>query len=102
MPKPTAARFREEAKARVRAKVEAARALSASEQIANTLHATRTAAEAQALIDQLRAEVLAEAIEAARGEYLNDDTRTPEDEAYNQAVSDVVAAIGALTEGGAA
>lgn len=39
-------------------------------------------------------------IEAARGEYLNDDTRTPEDEAYNQAVSDVVAAIGALLETG--
>lgn len=40
-----------------------------------------------------------EAIEAARGEYLHDDTATPEDEAYNQAVSDVVAAIGALLEG---
>lgn len=46
-----------------------------------------------------RAEILSEAIEAARGEYLHDDTATPEDEAYNQAVSDVVAAIGALLEG---
>ncbi|NUP15428.1 MAG: hypothetical protein HOZ81_04855 [Streptomyces sp.] len=49
----------------------------------------------------VRAEAFAEAVEAARGEYLTDDTRTPEDEAYNQAVSDVVAAIGALAEGGA-
>ena len=50
------------------------------------------------LLPQHRADVLAEAIEAARGEYLHDDTATPEDEAYNQAVSDVVAAIGALLE----
>jgi hypothetical protein len=48
-----------------------------------------------------RPDVLREAIEAARGEYLHDQTGTPEDEAYNQAVSDVVAAIGALLEGGA-
>jgi len=47
----------------------------------------------------VRAELLAEAIEAARGEYLHEQTGTPEDEAYNQAVSDVVAAIGALLEG---
>ncbi|MFE2486088.1 hypothetical protein ACFXGR_22860 [Streptomyces mirabilis] len=46
-----------------------------------------------------RAEILREAIEAARGEYLTDATGTPEDEAYNQAVSDVVAALGALLEG---
>jgi len=51
------------------------------------------------LLPQYRLDVLAEAIEAARGEYLNDDTDTPEDEAYNQAVSDVVAAIGVLLEG---
>lgn len=50
-------------------------------------------------LDAHRAEILAEAIEAARGEYLRDATGTPEDEAYNQAVSDVVAAIGALLEG---
>jgi DNA-binding protein Fis len=49
---------------------------------------------------ETRAEVLREAIEAARGEYLEDATGTPEDEAYDQAVSDVVAAIGALLEGG--
>jgi hypothetical protein len=48
---------------------------------------------------ETRAEILHEAIEAARGEYLQDATGTPEDEAYNQAVSDVVAAIGALLEG---
>jgi len=37
----------------------------------------------------------------ARGEYLTDNTGTPEDKAYHQAVSDVSAAIGALLEGGA-
>lgn len=42
---------------------------------------------------------LNEAIEAARGECLTDATGTPEDEAYNQAVSDVVAAIDARLEG---
>ncbi|WP_435606535.1 hypothetical protein [Streptomyces ardesiacus] len=51
---------------------------------------------ANALIDSYRLTVLSEAVEAARGEYLNDQTGTPEDEAYNQAVSDVVAAISAL------
>lgn len=38
-------------------------------------------------------------IDAARSEYLRDDTGTPEDEAYNQGVSDAIAAIGALLEG---
>ncbi|MDQ0809776.1 hypothetical protein QFZ63_001490 [Streptomyces sp. B3I7] len=52
------------------------------------------------LLNAYRLAVLNEAIEAARGEYLHDDTTTPEDEAYNQAVSDVVAAIGALLEDG--
>lgn len=51
-------------------------------------------------LDAHRAANLTEAIEAARGEYLREDTATPEDEAYNQAVSDVVAAIGALLETG--
>ncbi|MWA08703.1 hypothetical protein [Streptomyces sp. BA2] len=51
------------------------------------------------LLSSCRPDILAEAIEAARGEYLEDSTGTPEDEAYNQAVSDVVAAIGALLEG---
>lgn len=54
---------------------------------------------AESMVDAHRAENLNEAIEAARGEYLTDATGTPEDEAYNQAVSDVVAAIGALLEG---
>lgn len=52
------------------------------------------------LIAYYRDDILNKAIDAARGEYLNDQTGTPEDEAYNQAVSDVVAAIGALLEGG--
>jgi len=56
-------------------------------------------ARTQEMLDAYRAENLNEAIEAARGEYLEDATGTPEDEAYNQAVSDVVAAIGALLEG---
>jgi uncharacterized protein (DUF2164 family) len=37
-------------------------------------------------------------IEAAQAEYLHDNTGTPEDEAYNQGVSDAIAAIGALLE----
>ena len=48
---------------------------------------------------QSRRAVLQEAIEAAGGEYLKDATGTAEDEAYNQAVSHVIAAIGALLEG---
>ena len=56
-------------------------------------------AGAEQKLDAYRAANLNEAIEAARGEYLHDATGTPEDEAYNQAVSDVVAAIGALLEG---
>lgn len=54
---------------------------------------------AKHLLPQQRRNALNEAIEAARGEYLHDDTATPEGKAYNQAVSDVVAAIGALLEG---
>ncbi|MEU5976403.1 hypothetical protein [Streptomyces sp. NPDC047315] len=46
-----------------------------------------------------RTEIFTEAIEAARDEYLNDDTGTLADEAFNQAVSDVVAAIRARLEG---
>ncbi|MGS2592107.1 hypothetical protein [Streptomyces hebeiensis] len=53
---------------------------------------------ANALIDAYRLDVLAEAVDAARGEYLHDQTGTPEDEAYNRAVSDVVAAIALLAE----
>ncbi|WP_405461739.1 hypothetical protein OG786_29640 [Streptomyces sp. NBC_00101] len=48
---------------------------------------------------ETRSDALREAIEAARGEYLHEDTATPEDEAYNQGVSDAIAAIGALLEG---
>lgn len=57
-----------------------------------------TNSESQTAITLDRATV-ERCIEAARGEYLTDATGTPEDEAYNQAVSDVVAAIGALLEG---
>lgn len=56
-------------------------------------------ARTRGMLDAHRAENLTEAIETARGEYLTDATGSPEDEAYNQAVSDVVAAIGALLEG---
>ena len=48
---------RDEVKTRVRAKVAAEQALPASERIANTLHATHTTADAQALLAELRAEV---------------------------------------------
>lgn len=57
---------------------------------------------AEERVDAFEAEALNAAIEAARGEYLHDDTGTPEDAAYNQGVSDVIAAIGKLLEGGAA
>jgi hypothetical protein len=74
---------------------------SARDELTNYAASTRTVtADGLApYLDAHRAENLNEAIEAARGEYLHDDTLTPEDEAYNQAVSDVVAAIGALLEG---
>lgn len=63
------------------------------------------AQRAEAEVERLKADraaTLNEAIEAARGEYLTDNTGTPEDEAYNQGVTDVIAAIGYLLEGGAA
>lgn len=56
--------------------------------------------EVTALLDAYRAEVLAEAIEAARAEYLTDATGTDEDNAYNNGITDAVAAIDALTAGG--
>ncbi|MFF7329624.1 hypothetical protein [Streptomyces sp. NPDC008150] len=62
---------------------------------------TRTAVAdhlADVLLPQHRRDVLNAAIEVARGEYLEDATGTPEDEAYNRAISDVVAAIGAFLE----
>jgi hypothetical protein len=56
MPKPTGL-SRDEVKARVRAKVEAEKALPASERIANVLHATHSTNEAQQLLELFRAEV---------------------------------------------
>lgn len=44
-------------------------------------------------------DTVAACTEAAQAEYLHDDTGTPEDEAYNQGVTDAIAAIGALLEG---
>lgn len=40
-----------------------------------------------------RIDVLREAIEAVRAERLTDDTGTPEDEAYNEAIDDAMEAI---------
>ena len=54
----------------------------------------------EALLDAYHAEALLEAIEAARGEYLTDDTGTPEDAAYNRGVADAIDAIGAIAEHG--
>lgn len=66
----------------------------------------RDAAEIRAYLDAVfpqeavgRAEILAEAIEAARGEYLTDATGTGTDDAYNRGVAAAIAAIDALTEG---
>ncbi len=50
--------------------------------------------------NEIRAAALNEAIEAARDQYLLEDLDTPEDEAYQQAVSDVIAASRALLEDG--
>jgi sRNA-binding protein len=58
------------------------------------------AEKAEEQLEVQRAKALAEAIEAARSEHLTDDTGTDEDAAYNQGVSDAVAAIGRLLEGG--
>ncbi|MFF7631391.1 hypothetical protein [Streptomyces cyaneofuscatus] len=52
---------RDDVKARIRAKVAAERALPASEQLMNMLHAVRTTDDSRALLDAFRAEVLAEA-----------------------------------------
>lgn len=52
------------------------------------------------LLDAYRAEVLAEAVDAARGEYLLDGSGTDDDKAYDQGVTDTIAAIGALLEAG--
>jgi hypothetical protein len=46
--------------------------------------------------DEIRAAALREAIDAVAGEYLQDDTGSPEDEAYNQAIQDAINAIEAL------
>lgn len=62
---------------------------------------TTTETAERVVIDVDRAEILAEAIEAARGEYLAEPASTDDDEAYNRGVADAIAAIGALTEGGA-
>lgn len=48
-----------------------------------------------------RSATLTEAIQAARSEYLTDATGHPEDDAYNQGVTDAIAAIGKLLDGGA-
>lgn len=50
---------------------------------------------------QGRSQALAEAIKAARSEYLTDSTGTDEDNAYNNGIADAVAAINMLTDGGA-
>lgn len=52
-------------------------------------------------LDAYRAEVLAEAIKAAQSEMTTEGTSHPEDLAYDQGVSDAIAAISRLHEGGA-
>ena len=73
---------------------------SAADAIVSVLGSARgwDRTDAERVRDAHRAEVLAEAIEAARAEHLKEDTGTSEDEAYNQGVDDAVAAIGALLE----
>jgi hypothetical protein len=55
---------------------------------------------AQGILSRHRAEVLTEAIKAAQCEMTTDGTGHPEDVAYDQGISDAVAAIGSLSEGG--
>lgn len=43
--------------------------------------------------DRIVAEIYNDAIQAVQAERLTDDTGTPEDDAYNQAISDAVQAI---------
>jgi hypothetical protein len=74
----------------------------AREELRNVIRAQAIDDEgAEQKLNAYRAAVLAEAIAAARGEYLTDATGDETDEAYNRGVSDAIAAIGALTEGGA-
>lgn len=56
---------------------------------------------ARRIVSAARREVLAEAIEAARSERLTDNTGTDVDNAYNQAVTDVIDALLALAVDGA-
>jgi hypothetical protein len=48
---------------------------------------------------ETRRKVLREARDAAAGEHLHEDTGCPEDEAYDEGVSDAVQAIERLMEG---
>ncbi|BCK73984.1 hypothetical protein Srufu_079370 (plasmid) [Streptomyces libani subsp. rufus] len=45
-----------------------------------------------------RTDILREAIEAVRAERLTDDTGSPEDEVYNQAIDDAIQAIQSLEQ----
>ena len=49
--------------------------------------------------DAYRAAVLREAVKAAEGELLRDDTGHPEDEAYNRGVHDVIFALRRMADG---
>lgn len=84
---------------RLRAEVTAERALPASERLANMLHATHTTADAKALLDEFRAEVLAEAVEAISAERLT-NALFGADLAHNHGIADAVAAITQLLEAG--
>lgn len=70
----------------------------AVELLTTTQRMTNGERDARRLLEALRAEVLGEAIEAARGEYLTDATGDETDEAYNRGVSDAIAAIDALLD----
>ncbi|MFE7535204.1 hypothetical protein ACFU67_13140 [Streptomyces rhizosphaericola] len=59
---------------------------------------TITADSLAPYIDALEKAAYDRAIEAVRAEYLTDDTGTPEDEAYNQGISDAIVAIDGLVE----
>lgn len=103
MPKPTGP-SRDEVKARVYAKIEAEKALPASERIANVLHATHTTAEAQDLLNRFRAEVLREAaneVDTTASEMERVLGRTLETSSVERGVANRIRRMADLAEGGA-
>lgn len=89
---------RQLAKQRLRAAASAERSLPASERLANTLRATHSTPDVNAILAQLRAEFLAEAIAAVEAKRLAGESDTLI--AHGAGITDAIAAINALAAGG--